>query len=227
MTPIRIVVPAIALFLFAAGLGTAKASGQSHAQPTSAPVSAPLSVQAQNHNVDPDAWDTPPEGLQEIQLKGFRDGIVGARKDFGKHREPDVNDREEYRNPHISSVQADAYRDGFTRGYERGASHLIAGPDQPVIQLERPVSEPARNGPYVRAEAGHGQGDEIQRRGFQDGMARARKDLDNHHKPAVNARDESRQLKLTPELRLEYLVAFSQGYDHFTSEQAGGPLLSH
>ena len=219
MTPIRLVVPAIALFLFAAGPGTAKASGQSHAQPTSA--------QAQNHDVDQNAWDTPPEGLQNIQLKGFRDGIVGARKDFDKHRELDVNDREEYRNPHISSIQADAYRDGFTRGYERGASHLIAGPDQPVIQLERPALELARSGPYVRAAAGHGQGNEIQRRGFQDGMARARKDLDNHRRSDVNARDVSRQLKLTPELRLEYLVAFSQGYDHFRSEEAGGPLVSH
>jgi hypothetical protein len=35
-------------------------------------------------------------------------------------------------------------------------------------------------------------------------------------------RDESRRLKLSPDSRLEYLAAFTQGYDQFMSLQASG-----
>ena len=227
MTPHRLAIPAIALFLFAAGLGTAKASGQSNAQTLSAPASVPVS--AQNREIDPNAWDTPPQDLPVIQLKGFRDGITGARKDFDKHRDPNVNDRAEYRSPHLPAEQKDAYRDGFSLGYERGASHFIAGPDQPVPQLEQPLSGLTHSGSESLAIASGvpAQYSEIQRRGFQDGMARARKDMDTHHRADVNDRDESRQQKLQPDLRLQYLAAFSQGYEHFKSLQAGSPLDRH
>ncbi len=227
MPPHRLAILAIALFLFAAEPGTVKASGQSQSQPPSAQNSASVSAQTQNRAVDPDAWDTPPDGLQDIQLKGFREGIASARKDFDKHREPNVQDRVEYRNPHLPAEQKEPYRDGFSRGYERGASHFIAGPDQPVSLPEPQMREPALTASQSLASADPAQGSEVQRRGFQDGMAHARIDLDTNHRPRVNDRDESSQQKLPPDLRLQYLAAFRQGYDHFMSLQAGGPSDRH
>jgi hypothetical protein len=227
MPPHRLAILAIALFLFAAGPGTVKASGQSQSQPPSAQNSASVSAQSQNRAVDPDAWDTPPEGLQDIQLKGFRDGIASAHKDFDKHREPNVQDRVEYRNPHLPAEQKEAYRDGFSRGYERGASHFIAGPDQPVSPLEQQARQPAHRAADTLPAADLAQSTEIQRRGFQDGMARARKDLDTHSQSGPDKSDESRQQKLPPDLQLQYLAAFRQGYDHFMSLQAGSPLDHH
>jgi hypothetical protein len=40
-----------------------------------------------------------------------------------------VNNRDEYRHPHVPRDQRDAYREGFRRGYEAGVSHLMADHD--------------------------------------------------------------------------------------------------
>ena len=220
MTRFPKIVSAIALFLAFTGPGFAKVSGQPQTQSTSA------------DQKDRDAWDAPPQGLPEAQLMGFRDGVAGARKDFEKHRELNVNDRKEYLNPHLPADQKDAYCDGFRLGYERGASHFISGPEQPVAVLDTKMPEPARSEtPQVASGAGHDAAaelaSEIQRRGFQDGIARAQTDLENHRWTNVNDGKEFRDLKLSPGLRLLYLAAFSQGYDQFMSQQAGGPLDRH
>jgi hypothetical protein len=68
--------------------------------------------------------------LNEIQRRGFHDGIEGARKDAGNHRRPDVNNRDEYRHPHLPPEEREAYREGFRRGYERAMSHLMGEPER-------------------------------------------------------------------------------------------------
>ena len=93
-------------------------SGFAMAQPFAAPL------QYQDHDHDRD-WNTPPQEFREIQQKGYHDGIEGARKDYDNHRRPDVNNRDEYRHPHVpDSAKAD-YRDGFRRGYETAWDHLM------------------------------------------------------------------------------------------------------
>ncbi|MGA2850178.1 MAG: hypothetical protein ABSE46_14380 [Terracidiphilus sp.] len=69
-------------------------------------------------------WDAPPGEFREIQRQGFHDGIEGARKDFDNHRPPNVNNREEYRHPHVSASARDDYREGFRRGYDAAMRHL-------------------------------------------------------------------------------------------------------
>jgi len=92
------------------------------AQPYGPPPPAP------GYGQGPGGWDVPPQEFRDIQRQGFHDGIEGARKDFDNHRRPDVNNRDEYRHPHVpSSARAD-YRDGFRRGYETATSHLMGGP---------------------------------------------------------------------------------------------------
>ena len=73
-------------------------------------------------------WDVPSHEFRDIQRQGYHDGIEGARKDYDNHRRPDVNNRDEYRHPHVpSSARAD-YREGFRRGYDNAMSHLANGP---------------------------------------------------------------------------------------------------
>jgi hypothetical protein len=84
------------------------------------PYASPASAYAQEHG-----WDSPPQEFRDIQRQGFHDGIEGARKDYDNHRRPDVNNRDEYRHPHVpDSARAD-YREGFQRGYQVGMDHLM------------------------------------------------------------------------------------------------------
>ncbi len=52
------------------------------------------------------------------------------------------------------------------------------------------MREPDRR-PNMGPDMGQPMGSDIQRRGFQEGMEGARKDMDNHRRPNVNNRDES------------------------------------
>jgi hypothetical protein len=209
MTLNRLVVPAIALFLGATGLGAVQASGVALGQPLSA------------YGQDRGAWDTPPQELQEIQRQGFHDGIEGARKDFDNHRRPDVNNRDEYRDPRVPPGQREAYRDGFRRGYERGASHFMGG--QPMGMPEQQMREPGHEGHDMGPGMSMDQGTDIQRRGFHDGMDGARKDMDNHRRPNVNNRDEYRHPNVPRQARNEYRDAFKRGYEQAMSHQMGEP----
>src|ERR1035438_3546419 len=75
MTLNRMVAPALSGFLGATGFCMAQASGQSQEAPR-------LTAYAQDRG----SWDAPPQELQEIQRKGFQDGIEGARKDRSEER---------------------------------------------------------------------------------------------------------------------------------------------
>jgi Spy/CpxP family protein refolding chaperone len=70
-------------------------------------------------------WDAPPPEFAAAQQRGFRDGIEGARKDFENHRPPNVNNRDEFRNPHfIAPPDRRDYRFGFRRGYDVAVRHM-------------------------------------------------------------------------------------------------------
>jgi ribosome modulation factor len=106
----RLAVPVLALTLAASGIVLAQ------------PYTAPTSIEGQAPG-----WDTPPQEFRDIQRQGYHDGIEGARKDYDNHRRPDVNNRDEYRHPHVAPSARDDYREGFRRGYEAGVDHLMAG----------------------------------------------------------------------------------------------------
>ena len=70
-------------------------------------------------------WDQVPPEFRAAQQRGFRDGGEGARKDFQNHRPPNVNNRDEYRNPHfIASPDRADYRMGFRQGYDVAVRHI-------------------------------------------------------------------------------------------------------
>ena len=70
-------------------------------------------------------WDQAPPEFRAAEQRGFRDGIEGAKRDFKNHREPNVMNRDEYRDPHfISPPDREDYRIGFRRGYEVAVRHI-------------------------------------------------------------------------------------------------------
>ena|SRR5579875_735171 len=70
-------------------------------------------------------WENVPPEFRAAQQRGFHDGIEGARRDFENHRPPNVNNRDEYRNPKfISPPDRRDYRMGFRRGYEVAVQHI-------------------------------------------------------------------------------------------------------
>jgi hypothetical protein len=85
-----------------------------------APMGSPVAAAAQERS----DWDAPPAEFREAQRQGFHDGVEGARKDFDNHRPPNVENRDEFRHPHVSRDLRDDYREGFRAGYDRAMSHL-------------------------------------------------------------------------------------------------------
>lgn len=69
-------------------------------------------------------WDAAPQEFREVQRQGYHDGVEGARKDYENHRRPGVENRDEYRHPHVSSSAREDYREGYRSGYQKGVEHL-------------------------------------------------------------------------------------------------------
>jgi hypothetical protein len=74
---------------------------------------------------DQQAWDAPPAEFRDVQRQGFHDGVEGARLDFDHHRLPDVNNRKEYKHPHVDPAVREDYREGFRRGYDVAMKHMM------------------------------------------------------------------------------------------------------
>jgi hypothetical protein len=54
--------------------------------------------------------------------------MEGARRDYENHRRPDVDNRDEYRYPHVPPELREAYREAFRRGYDRAMAHFLGQP---------------------------------------------------------------------------------------------------
>lgn len=70
-------------------------------------------------------WDQPPSEFKEVERQGFHDGVQGAMKDYDHHRFPSVENRKEYRKPHVHPSLREDYRKGFRRGYDDAMKHLM------------------------------------------------------------------------------------------------------
>lgn len=69
-------------------------------------------------------YDQPPlqyrhgDAEEAMEQRGYYDGVRGADRDFENHRRPNVNNRDEYRDPDsIPGWAQHEYREGFRRGY--------------------------------------------------------------------------------------------------------------
>jgi hypothetical protein len=75
-------------------------------------------------------WNNGPSEFNDAQRRGFQDGMEGARKDYENHRQPNVNNRDEYRHPNVSKGLRRDYREGFQRGYDDGVRHMMGDHDR-------------------------------------------------------------------------------------------------
>lgn len=134
MTLNRFAVSALALVLSA---GTGAAVAQYSAPGTGAYGYAPVHTSMQDRDDhdrrdEPMTWDAAPRGYNDIQLRGYRDGIDGAQKDYGNHRRPNPNNRENYKHPHDVPHDLDRdYRAAFRQGYRRAFRHLEGHDNDP------------------------------------------------------------------------------------------------
>jgi hypothetical protein len=111
----RFAIPALAVFLASTCAGVAWAGGA--AQDPQAPG-------YHDHDYDRGGWDMPPGEFNDLQRRGFHDGIGAARNDYKHHRRPDVDSHGDYRHPHLPRGDRQVYREAFRRGYETGVQHL-------------------------------------------------------------------------------------------------------
>ena len=135
-----------------------------------------------------------------IELQGVQDGMEGALRDLDNHRAPTPENRDEYRHPHLPYGLQDAYRDGFRRGYQWS-----------VAALTGEMGGGRRMGP----------GDDIRRRGFEDGVEGALKDFGNHRRPDVDNRDEYRHPHVPYQMQDAYRDSFRRGYNRAMDELMG------
>ncbi len=201
MNQIRIAVPALALMLGMAGLAVTKASA--------APLPRP-------YGQDRDDWRVPPRDFNDVQRRGFQDGMEGAQKDYGNHRSPDVNNREEYRDPHMDPGLREAYQRAFRRGYEVAASHLYGGEQGPPP----PVAGPA---PGASDWAMRGLDSDAERQGFREGQEEAHKDFNQQRRADPEDHEEFRNPRVPPDMADGYREGFMRGYEAATSQLSGEP----
>jgi hypothetical protein len=192
----RIAIPAIALMLTAVSPAMAAPSPQGYGQQP--------------------GWDAPPREFNEIQQRGFHDGIEGARKDYGNHRNPDVNNRDEYRHPDLPPDLREPYRQAFRRGYEVAASHLWNAAPPPPPPPMQPPPQPNWDNYAMR-----GLSSDAQRRGYHEGSNAAQNDFQFHRPADPDDHREYRNPPLPPGPADDYREGFMRGYTSTMSRLSG------
>ncbi len=165
-------------------------------------------------------WEEPPGEFNEAQRRGFHDGVEGARRDYGNNRRPDVNNREEYRDPHVEGELREAYRAGFRRGYETAASHLWGAPQPPPPPPDQDRDRDRRDGDGWGMR---GLSSEAERQGYHEGAEEARKDFQFQRRPDPDDKEEFRSPRVPPELVGEFREGFMRGYEVTRAQLVGEP----
>lgn len=204
----------IAAFAVAVIVGVPAAHATANPTTSASPVAA-MPAAPQAYGQEP--WENPPSDWRAAEQKGFRAGIRGARKDAENHRPPNVNNRDEYRNPDRDDIpggDVGAYQQGFRRGYWTGVQHLMnyyrgSYPSE-YQQWQSQQQGYYPNEPWAVPPAGL---QEAQQKGFRDGVRGAYKDAQNHRPPNVNNRDEYRHPDVPHGERRAYREGFRRGYE--------------
>lgn len=204
----RLVIPVLTAILTASGPAVAIASA--------APPPSPALGQ------DRDDWNVaPPREYNDVQRRGFHDGIEGARRDFGNHRRPDPDNRDEFRHPeNVPPPMWNAYRDAFRRGYQIAASRLWREPAEPVAPAPPPppVDRDRHDGDNWGMR---GLDNDAERRGFHEGGEEAHRDFQFQRRPDPDDHEEFRNPPVPPDMVGEYREGFMRGYEVAMSQLNG------
>jgi hypothetical protein len=207
MTRTWFVVPAAAFVLGIAGLAPA---------PSMTAAAEPAFAGQQY------GWDIPPQEYNDVQRRGFHDGVQGAQKDYGNGRRPNVNNREEYRDPDdmphdIPPELREAYRQAFRRGYATAASHLWG------VQAPQGYPPPQAYPPPQQSwDWGmRGLRSDAERQGYREGIEEARKDYQFNRRRDPDDHEEYREPYVAPQFVDEYREGFMRGYTVAMSQLSG------
>ncbi len=75
-------------------------------------------------------WDSPPGSYRnDLQRSAFHDGLYGAEQDLKNHRQPNVNNRDEFRN--YRGPNRRVYKQAFANGYSAFWNHYRGGRGYP------------------------------------------------------------------------------------------------
>jgi hypothetical protein len=165
-------------------------------------------------------WEVPPGEFNDIQRRGYHDGVEGARKDYGNHRRPDVDNRDEYRNPDLPPDLREPYRFAFRRGYEMAASHLWGTPPPPPV-APPVVAPPSRDWDDRGARGLEG---DSERQGYRDGAEAAHRDFEMQRRADPDDHESYRDPHVPPGLADEYREGFLRGYELSISQLSGQPV---
>ena len=82
-------------------------------------------------------------GEDAMEHRGFYDGVRGADRDFENNRQPNVNNRDEYRDPDsVPRWAQHEYREGFRRGYYVRVRQIYDGQDPRYGHRDRDSYDP-------------------------------------------------------------------------------------
>jgi len=155
---------------------------------------------------DRDDWDRPDNAWNDVQRRGFHEGIEAARDDIANRRRPDADDRYEYRHPRVPRPFRDAYRESFMRGYNVALSHL-AGP--PSGAYGPPGGIVGQRGGWDAFPDGY---DDVRRNGFRHGIESARDDYEHHRNPDLGRHDTFRHPDVPRDEKRPFQEGFRRGY---------------
>ena len=81
-------------------------------------------------------WTRVPDDYRnDIARRGYHDGIEGARRDFDNHRQPNVENRDEYRHPDVPHNERHEYQRGLPRRLSTRGGEYLSG--TPVLRCLR------------------------------------------------------------------------------------------
>jgi hypothetical protein len=206
------VIPAIAI-----------AVGIAAANPAPAAAASPVAGAYGQQN----GWDVPPQEYNEAQRRGFHDGIQGAQRDYGNGRRPNVNNRDEYRDPDdmprdIPPQFREAYRQAFRRGYAVAGAHLWGAQAPQGYPAQPPANYPPPPPPQQNWDWGmRGLSSDAERQGYREGVEEARKDHQFNRRRDPDDHEEYREPYIAPQFVDDYRQGFMRGYTVATSQLSG------
>jgi hypothetical protein len=160
-------------------------------------------------------WDVPPGEYNEVQRRGFHDGVEGARKDYGNGRSPDVDNRDEYRRPggEVPPELREVYRRAFRQGYQVAASHLWSAGAPPVVAPVAVAGQWEWGMQTLRKD--------VERQGYRDGMATARDQINRHDRRDPDDLPRYMNPPVPPPSVEQYRAGFMMGYEVALSQMEG------
>lgn len=186
-------------------------AGVRHLFPNGLNGAMPWDRPTERHDVQPvERHDDGQRGVTDFHRLGFNDGLIGAQKDFDNQRRPDVNNRDEFRNPNVPAGARDDYREGFRRGYEEGVHRAYRNAPPPEVVVAPPPPPPPPPSPWISIPR---QSAQMQKIGYLDGILAAGQDYDAGMAPSVESHPEYHSSKLSFLVRVLYKAGYKSGYD--------------